>query len=117
MTTYIDLLKNNGIVIFRSVPHQQQMNGHTECFNQTIDTKAEALRHQACLPPSYWEFCVDHGVFLYNRMPMQCLEWKTPSEKVDKKKPDLSKLRIFGCGLTYSYLKKLELTSSLQNLS
>jgi len=95
---YIDLLKDLGIKIFRSVPRQPQMNGRAERFNQTIDTKAEALRFQACLPSSYWKFCVLHGLFLYNRTPARRLDWATPIEKADKEKPDLSKIRVFGCG-------------------
>ena len=74
------------------------MNGHAERFNQMIDTKAEALHFQACLPASYWEFCVLHGLFLYNRTPARRLDWVTPIEKADKEKPDLSKIHVFGCG-------------------
>src|SRR5437016_4344685 len=95
---YQDLLKRRGIIMFRSVPHQKQMNGRAERFNQTIDEKAESLRFQACLPPSWWEFCVLHALYLYNRTPIKRLKWLTPLEFSGKETPDLSKLKLFGCG-------------------
>jgi len=39
-----------------------------------------------------------HANYVYNRTPMRRLNWKTPSEAIDKEKPDLSHLRILGCG-------------------
>ena len=100
---YLALLKNRGIIIYRSVPRQPQMNGRAERFNQTIDTKSESMRHKACLPPSWWEFAVLHGLFLYNRTPFRRSKWITPRELVTKDKPDLSNLKVFGCG-AYVYI-------------
>ena len=102
---YTDLLKSRGIIMFRSVPYQKQMNGRAERFNRTIDEKAEALRFQACLPPSWWEFCVLHAHYLYNRTPVVRLKWNTPIDVATDKTPDLSKLKIFGCG-AYVFLPK-----------
>ena len=48
-----------GIKIFHSVPHMPQQNGRAEHINRTIFEKSEAMRHFACLPKSWWEFCVD----------------------------------------------------------
>jgi len=58
--------------------------------------KAEAMRHYACLPPSWWEFSVTHAVHLYNRTPMERLNWRTPTEELIGVKPDVSHLRVFG---------------------
>ena len=102
---YVDLLKSRGIVIYRTVPEQKSMNGRAERFNRTIDNKAEALRFQACLPPSWWEFCVNHAVYLYNRTPIRRVKWVTPIELTDKEIPDLSKLKIFGSG-AYVFIPK-----------
>ena len=49
---YTDMLKSRGIVIFRTVPEQKEMNGWAERFNRTIDEKSESMRHLACLPDS-----------------------------------------------------------------
>jgi hypothetical protein len=115
---YVTLLKSHGILIYRSVPEQKSMNGRAERFNRTIDTKAEALRFQACLPPSWWEFCVNHAVYLYNRTPVRRVKWVTPIELTDKETLDLSKLKIFGSGAYVFILKdirknKLSLKSEL----
>jgi hypothetical protein len=91
-----DFLKGQGIKILQSVPHQPQQNGRAERFNRTIMDKAQALRLDACLPQSWWEFAVLHAVHLYNRTPIQRLKWKTPFEIIHKHAPDVSHLRVFG---------------------
>ena len=53
---------------------------------------------EACLPQSWWEFSVENAVHCYNRTPVQCLKWRTPYEAMTRKKPDISALRVFGCG-------------------
>ena len=100
---YVGILKELGIEIQRSVPHQAQMNGRAERFNRTIDEKSEAMRLDACLPGNWWEFAVSHVVYLYNRTPVRRLQWKSPKELLTEKRPNVSKLRIFGCG-AYVYL-------------
>jgi len=96
-------LKNLGIKILKSVPHQPQQNGRAECLNRTIMEKSQAIRLDACIPPSWWEFSINHAVHLYNCTPVRRLEWKTPYELINGKVPDISHLRVFGCG-AYVYL-------------
>jgi len=102
---YVKLLKDEGIEIQRSIPSQPQMNGRAERFNRTIDEKAESMHHQACLPDSWWEFSVLHVNYLYNCTPVQCLDWQTLKGYLDEFKPDLSHLRILGCG-AYIFIHK-----------
>jgi hypothetical protein len=59
-----------GIQSRTSVPHMHQQNGHAECFNRTLMDKAQAMRLDACLPPSWWEFVVNTATHLYNRTPV-----------------------------------------------
>ena len=92
-----DFLKSKGIKILQSVPHQPEQNGRAERFNRTIMDKAQALRFTACLPQSWWEFSILHAVHLYNRTPVQRLNWKTPFELLNGEKPSLEHLRVFGC--------------------
>jgi len=84
------MLKGHGIKILQSIPHQPQQNGHAERFNRTIMDKAQALRLDACIPQSWWEFAVLHAVHLYNHTPIACLKWRTPFELVFKHVPDVS---------------------------
>jgi len=92
-----DFLKSKGIKILQSVPHQPEQNGRAERFNRTIMDKAQALRFTACLPQSWWEFSILHAVHLYNRTPVQRLQWKTPYELLNSDLPLLGHLRVFGC--------------------
>jgi hypothetical protein len=65
--------------------------------------KAKAMRHQACLPQSWWEFAVEQAVHLYNWTPIKRLGWCTPYELLYHSAPDISHFRVFGCS-TYVYL-------------
>ena len=65
--------------------------------------KESAMRIEACLPQSWWEFSVEHAVHCYNRTPVKRLNWRTPFEAITGKKPDISKMRVFGCG-AYVYI-------------
>ena len=67
--------------------------------------KAEAMRHDACLPPSWWEFAVEHALHVYNRTPVRRLKWCTPYELINGKTPSIEHLRVFGCG-AYVFIPK-----------
>ena len=90
--------KELGIKTRTSVPHMHQQNGRAEHLNRTLMEKAQALCFDACLPQNWWEFAVEHAVHLYNRTPIRCLAWHTPFEVLNQRKPDISHLRVFGCG-------------------
>jgi len=102
---YVKLLKDEGIKIQQSIPSQPQMNGRAEHFNHTIDKKAESMHRQACLPDSWWEFSILHVNYLYNCTPVRHLDWQTLKGYLDEFKPDLSHLRILGCG-AYVFIHK-----------
>ena len=90
--------KELGIRTHTSVPHMHQQNGRAERLNRTLMEKAQALRFDACLPQNWWEFTVEHAVHLYNRTPVRRLAWRTPFGALNLHKPDISHLRVFGCG-------------------
>lgn len=100
-----DTLKSLGIRIEKSVPYMHQQNGRSERAIRSIMEKAQALRFTACLPQSWWEFCVEHAVHLHNLTPTARLDWRTPHQEIKGEKPDLAMLRVFGCG-AYVYLPK-----------
>jgi transposase InsO family protein len=89
---FIKMLKDNGIEILQSVPHVHQQNGRAERIIQTLMDKAESMRHQACLPPSWWEFALDHATHVYNRTPSRQLSWQTPYEKLYGERPNIDHL-------------------------
>ena len=99
------LLKNMGIKTRTSVPHMHQQNGHAERFNRTLMDKAQAMRLDACLPQSWWEFAVNTATHLYNHTPVRRLKWRTPYELIHGQVPDIGHLRVFGCG-AYVHIPK-----------
>lgn len=58
---------------------------------------ARALLFQAKLPKKYWNYAVQHAVFLINRVPSKVLEYKIAYECLHGQMPDLSDLRTFDC--------------------
>ncbi|KAL7284806.1 hypothetical protein ACG7TL_002116 [Trametes sanguinea] len=93
-----NLLKDKGIEILQSVPHQPQQNGRAERLMRTLSDKAEAMRLEACLPQSWWEFAIEHAVHVYNRTPLRRHKWRTPYEVLNGEAPSIRHLRVFGCG-------------------
>jgi len=69
-STVTSWLNSLGIVPKTSMPHQHQQNGHAECMICTIWDKLQTLQFTTCLPPSWWEFCIDHAVHLINHTPI-----------------------------------------------
>ena len=60
--------------------------------------KAEAMRLEACLPKSWWEYATMHACHVYNRTPMHRLNWRTAYESLNGDQPRIDHLQIFGCG-------------------
>ena len=86
------LMHDNGIHVYDSVPHIPQQNGRTERFIRTIMDKAQAMHLHTCLPDSYWKFAISHVAHIYNYTPKQGLSWKMPYELLYKKPPTISHL-------------------------
>lgn len=86
----------------RSTPEQ---NGVAERLNRTLHDKARTMVHDANLSKSFWSEA------LYTAAPTRAFRfdddrsYKTPAELWSGKKPDISKLRIFGCTV-YSHIPK-----------
>ena len=70
-TAFTTMMKEKGITVLQSVPHAHQQNGCAERLNRTLSDKVESPRLQACLPPSWWEFALDHATHVYNQTPMK----------------------------------------------
>jgi hypothetical protein len=93
-------LKELGINILTSVPHMHQQSGRAERFIQTIVEKAQAIHLEACLSQNWWEFAVNYAVHIYNRTPLKHAsnDYKMLFERLHHTKPDVTHLRVFGCG-------------------
>ena len=95
---FINTLKDHGIKILQSAPYTPQQNGCAEHFMRMCMDKAQAMRLEACLPDSWWEFAVLHAVHVYNRTPVRRLQWRTPYETLYGTAPEITHLCVFGCG-------------------
>jgi hypothetical protein len=93
-----EFLKELGVNTLTSVPHMHQQNGRVECFIRTIMHKSQVICLESCAPQSWWEFSVDCALHVYNRTPIVRHNWKTPFENLEHTKPDVTHLRVFGCG-------------------
>ena len=96
-------LLEKGIIINQSAPRTPMQNGRAECLMCTLMDKAEAMRHQACIPQSWWEFVFAHATHVYNHTPIARLQWCTPHEALKGELPAINHLCVFGCGV-YVYL-------------
>lgn len=93
-----DFCKSNGIQLEYTVPYTPEQNGVSERMNRTIIDRARTMLIESDLPEMLWGEAVLTANFLTNRSPTSALiDCKTPYEMWYSKKPDLTKLRIFGC--------------------
>ena len=59
------------------------------------------------LPQKFWAEALSTACYLKNRSPARALDGMTPYEALTGRKPDVSKLRIFGC-ICYAHVPKDE---------
>ena len=92
-----NFLADKGIKHELTTPHTPQQNGVAERMNRTLLDKVRAMLIDADLPESYWYDALLHAALLHNVSPTRSLENKTPEEAWSGNKPDISRLRVFGC--------------------
>ncbi|GBL83156.1 Retrovirus-related Pol polyprotein from transposon TNT 1-94 [Araneus ventricosus] len=91
------LASNAGVEIDPCPPYTPQLNGVAERMNITLFDKARAMLYDSKLPKSCWGCAIQTAAFLHNRIPCTSINDCTPYELKYSTKPDLSKIRIFGC--------------------
>ncbi|EKM61876.1 uncharacterized protein PHACADRAFT_58680, partial [Phanerochaete carnosa HHB-10118-sp] len=92
-----DFLAERGIERQLSVARTPQQNGRAECWQQTIQNKAEAMRHHAGMTSGFWKLASETAVHIYNRQPLRCHQWKPPITKWNGTVPDVLYFRVWGC--------------------
>ncbi|KAK1431533.1 hypothetical protein QVD17_07993 [Tagetes erecta] len=101
--------EDNGIKRERTVPYTPQLNGVAERKNRTIMNLTRSMLKEKELPIFLWAEAVSTAVFVLNRSPTKALINQTPIEAWSGKKPDVSRLKIFGCiayGLVPSQMRR-----------
>ena len=76
--------------------------------------KAQAIRLESCIPQNWWEFAVNYTVHVYNctLLKRASNDYKTPFERLQRRRPDVAHLGVFGCGV-YIFLPEDTRTNNL----
>ncbi len=91
-------LEARGVKVTRTPVHTPRWNAIAERKNRTLMEMARALLLHAGLDPDiFWWFAVEAAVFTHNRVTVVSPHGKTAHELFTGQKPNLSRLRVFGC--------------------
>jgi len=85
-----------GYILQPTAPDAAFQNGVVERPNRTLGDMMRTLLHSTNLGPEYWSWALIHAVYLKNRLPHRALG-QTPFQAYTGYKPNLKKLRLFGC--------------------
>jgi len=94
-TAFQAMADQEGFILQPTATDASFQNGMAERPNRTLGTIMRCLLHNAGLGPQYWSWALTHAVYLKNRLPHRAIGC-TPFEAWSGKKPDVSRLRIFG---------------------
>ena len=86
-----------GITHQFSATHTPQQNGVVERRNRTLVEAARTMLAYSKLPPSLWAEAISTACFRQNRSLINKRFEKTPYEVINKRKPNVNFLHIFGC--------------------
>lgn len=100
-----DYFENRGIQFEFTIRHTPQQNGVAERMNRTIVEKARCMLLNAQMNKCFWTEAVLAAVYLINRCPTESLKNKVPAELWYGERPNLKKLKTFGC-IAYLHLPK-----------
>lgn len=89
--------KQKGVRIEYTPAYTSQSNGVAERMNRTLVEKGRSLLTDAKLPKNLWGEALLTATYLTNRSITNAVENKTPYEMWYKSKPNVSKLKVFGC--------------------
>jgi len=89
-------IKDTGYILEPTASDASFQNELAERQNQTLGDMMRSLLDSTGLGREYWSWGLIHAVYLKNRLPHQATN-TTPHEAYTGTKPNIKKLRIFGC--------------------
>ncbi|KAL0745399.1 hypothetical protein Bca101_102106 [Brassica carinata] len=90
-------LAQHGILHQTSCPYTPQQNGVAERKNRHLMEVARSMMFHTSVPKRLWSDAVISACYLINRIPTKILEDQSPYEVLNRSKPVLDHLRVFGC--------------------
>ncbi|WZZ65969.1 hypothetical protein YC2023_077339 [Brassica napus] len=90
-------LAQHGITHQTSCPYTPQQNGVAERKNRHLMEVARSMMFHTNVPKKFWSDAVMSATYLINRTPTKVLNDMSPFEVLNKTKPSLDHLRVFGC--------------------
>jgi len=90
-------LKEKGIKHKLTTADTLQHNGVAEHMNRTLVKWVHTMLVEAELPDTYWWDALRYATLLHNVSPTRSLSNSTPKESWSGNKPNVSRLRVFGC--------------------
>nr|GEV68746.1 ribonuclease H-like domain, reverse transcriptase, RNA-dependent DNA polymerase [Tanacetum cinerariifolium] len=101
--------KENGIARQLTAPYSPQQNGVVERRNRIIMSTTRCMMKETNMRQNFWAEAVRHAIYILNSVPIKVLEDIPPYEAIKQKKPNLEKLRVFGC-IAYAKVPSQRLT-------
>jgi transposase InsO family protein len=98
-------LRQKGIMFEPTAPHSPQQNGMAERLNRVFVERVRAMLADSGLPHKFWFFAFQYANEVRNRSIYAPLGI-TPYEAFFDRKPDVSRLRVWGCQVYYLVLPK-----------
>ncbi|KAJ9560140.1 hypothetical protein OSB04_005300 [Centaurea solstitialis] len=80
-----------------SAPYSPQQNGVVERRNRMVIEMARSMMKYMKVPEVLWGEAVRQAVYILNRVSTKALNDKTPYEAWSGKRPNIGRLRVFGC--------------------
>lgn len=89
--------EENGIQIKFTPPFISELNGHIERMNRTLTEKCRSMLIENGVSKELWEEYMQNAAYLINRLPTSALDRVIAAKLWYGNKPDVNKLRVFGC--------------------
>ena len=94
-TEVFEMLRRRGIKHQTTARYSPEQNGSAEALNRRLEERARAMLTDSELPADLWAEAVVCANYTRNRTPVVA-HGKTPLETFTGKKPDLTRLRVWG---------------------
>jgi hypothetical protein len=94
---FVQFCRERGIGREFTAPHSLEHNGVAERMNRTIHERLVSMLHHSRLSDGFWAEALLTAVHIINMSSSRPLGSKIPQELWTRRKPDYSKLGIFGC--------------------